>query len=145
MRKKLFWATNMGVLSLFTLYGVGVLFGIGTERAYAQTLSEDGFYESGDGFVVVEPEGSSVAARVRGNQEICSLNSTQVAQLDAFFDVDTFDIEVEETDVTIASVSGRHLTKQQLMDYLRASDESLRCKVIQHHRVFFLPVIPGVS
>jgi hypothetical protein len=147
MKKKIIWSINFFVLGLFTIYSLTGIFGGGVNKAYAETLSKDGFYKHGKKFMVVDKHESKTGFRagVEGDQEICMLSTEQVAELDAFFNVQTFNLQVQEDTVTIASVSGRRLTKQQLLDYLRASDSNLDCRIIQHQRVFFMPVLPQVS
>jgi hypothetical protein len=147
MKKKIIWSINFFILGLFSLYSLVSIFGASPAKAYAQSLSENGFHKKGQNFMVVDKEKprGGVSARLAGEQEICMLSTEQVAELDAFFNVDTFALEVEGNTVTIASIKGRHLSKHQLLDYLQASDSELDCQVIQHHHIFFLPVLPQVS
>ena len=145
MKKKLFWVTNFAVLGLFTLYSLVIVLGIGAKQTYARSLGEDNFYKKSKHFMVVKKDEPQVGASSE-TEVICSLNEQQVAELDAFFRVNTFDVKVAEDDsVTIAAVSGRKLTKRQLMEYLRASDSELECKLVHHRRVFFFPVLPQIS
>lgn len=145
----MFWIANFSVLSLFSFYTLSGVMGFGTNQAYAATLNKDGFHRKGKHFVVVdkdEDDNEQPQGSITSEQEICTLTSTQAAQLDAFFNVRILDIQVsgEET-VEVAAVRGRHLTKRQLLEFLRASDQSLDCQVVGMRHIFFLPVIPQIS
>ena len=146
-KQKFMWTFSFLVLSLFTVYSLFGMLGIGTTPAYAETLSKNDFYKRGKQFMLVDKKekNGGITGNFNGEQEICSLNTEQVAELDAFFKVDTFDVDVRGENVTIAAVSGKRLTKQQLLNYLKASDQSLECHLVQHHRMFFLPVLPQLS
>lgn len=144
MKKKLMWGFNFFVLTLFSAFALTSFFGGSTSKAYAETLSHNNFYKKGKHFMVVDRHGRFKGSH-HGKQEICALTTEQVAELDAFFKVKQFELEIKGEAVLIAAVSGKHLTKKQLMDYLKASDHDLKCKIIHHHRIFFFPVLPQVS
>ena len=150
-KKKLFWILNFSVLAMFSLYALSGTLGFANKKAYADTLADGNFHARSKHFMVVDKDkdddkdkGTSAGAS-DSTKEICTLNDQQVAELDAFFKVNTFSLTVNGDVVTIAAVSGRHLTKKQLMDFLKASDSTLQCKLVQQHHVFFLPVLPQIS
>jgi hypothetical protein len=146
IKKKLFWVTNFSVLAFFSFYTLSGFLGFGTSQAYAATLKEGDFHKKGKHFVVVENDEGQPQGSLSSEQEICTLSSTQAAELDAFFNVKIMDIQVSgETTVELAAVHGKHLTKRQLLEFLRASDESLDCHVVSVRHIFFLPVIPQIS
>jgi hypothetical protein len=143
VKKKILWGFSFFTLALFSLYALMGTFGLGTNKAYAQTLSKDDFYKRGRHFVALDKAG--LRGEIHGSQEICTLHSEQVAELDAFFNVRTFEFDIKGEEVTVAAVQGRHLTKKQLMQYLKASDEDLQCQIVHRHKIFFFPVVPQVS
>ena len=158
-KRRLFWIVNFSVLTLFSMYTLASTFALGSHKAYAETLSRDDFHKKSHHFVVVDNDDDKDSndhdkdkhkhkpgAGGSGEVEtICTLNDRQVAELDAFFKVDTFQVNVNGDVVTIAAVSGKHLTKKELKDFLKASDQTLECKIVERHHVFFLPVLPQIS
>lgn len=150
MKKKLFWIVNFSVLAMFSLYALSGTSGFASKKAYADTLADGNFHARSKHFMVVDKDKddndkSTSAGASDSTKEICTLNDQQVAELDAFFKVNTFSLTVNGDVVTIAAVSGHHLTKKQLMDFLKASDSTLECKLVVQHHVFFLPVLPQLS
>ncbi len=151
LKRTIFWSLNFLVLSMFSLYAASSMLGFGTHKAYAAALNNNNFYQQSKHFVVVHGEHNGNpdpggAGMTSNGQEICSLTPTQEQQLDAFFDVQTDTIKVSDgTDVQVAVVSGQSLTKEQLLRFLRVTDQSLHCHVIGTAHVFFLPVLPQIS
>ena len=147
MKHKFYWLASFVALVLFTAYAVIGVFGFGTNQAYAEALSHGNMTRMSKHFVVVNddktPEG--VGGMLQNGEAICSLTPTQAAELDAFFRVHTITVKVGGNPVEIATVSGRHLTKQELLDFLKASNQSLDCQVVGMRHLFFLPIIPQIS
>lgn len=151
VKKKLFWIANFSVLALFSLYALSGVFGFGTRAAYADSLESHNFASKSKNFVVVHndenvngPRGAAISAS-SSDDVICSLTPTQAAQLDAFFNVNLTNFNVNNTNVQVAVVSGHHLTKSELIAFLRASNQSLDCQVVGEQHVFFMPVLPQIS
>lgn len=145
------WTVAFCGLFLFTGTAIGALTDWGKTRAYAQTIESHKDFKNFRNFVEVDGEGikdPGILKRFGGEGEakmICSVTPLQAAELDAFFHVKEFDINIGGNIVTIEKVSGRTLTAKQLKDFLRASDESLQCHLIGRGHVFFLPLIPHIS
>lgn len=151
VKKKLFWVTNFLVLALFSVYAASGLLGFGTRAAYADTLESHDFASKSKNFVVVHndenaggPRGAALSAS-SSDDVICSLTPTQAAQLDAFFSVNITSFNVNNNTVQVAVVSGHHLTRSELIAFLRASNQSLDCQVVGAQHVFFMPVLPQIS
>lgn len=150
-KKKLFWIVNFSVLALFSLYALSGSLGFGTRAAYADALESHDFASKSKNFVVVHnddgingPRGAALSAS-SSDDVICSLTPTQAAQLDAFFNVNITKFNVNNTTVQVAVVSGHHLTKSELLAFLKASNQSLDCQVVGAQHVFFMPVLPQIS
>ncbi len=150
--RKLSWVLVFGILSVFTLFTVGNATGWAQNKAYAETIHNNHMESRGGHKLVVvdvDNEDKGVTERLShfssNEQAICQLSATQAAELDAFFEVNQSEVNINGEDVTIATVSGRHLTSHQLKEFLRASDASLECHLVGQAHVFFLPVIPQVS
>lgn len=153
VKKKLFWAINFSVLALFSLYALSGTLGFGTKAAYADALANHDFASKSKNFVVVHNDESSNSGGPRNaalsastsDDVICSLTPTQAAQLDAFFNVNVTNFNVNNSNVQVAVVSGHHLTKSELMAFLNASNQSLDCQIVGAQHVFFMPVLPQIS
>lgn len=153
MKKKLYWIMSLASLTLFTAYAAAGLLGFGASTAYADAITEGGMIKMSKNFVVVNEDQSDeegqplggIGQAFQSGEVICSLTPTQAAELAAFFDVHTFTVGVQGSAVQVATVSGRHLTKQELMNFLRASNQSLDCQIVGVHHLFFLPIIPQIS
>lgn len=150
MKKVVFWIFSFSLLTLFTLSSIGNVFGIGTGTAYAETISDRGFYDKDKRYFIVGRDDDKKGVfdkfqKLQEDEEICALTPEQVAELDAFFKVKTTELKIHGDIVTIAGVSGHHLTKRQLMDYLRVNDASLDCRIVKKRRVFLFPVLPQIS
>lgn len=149
VRKKLFWMVNFLVLTLFSLYAVSGTLGFGAKHAYADALENGNFYKKSKNFVVVnndQDNGSQGSVSASSSDDVvCSLTPTQAAELDAFFRVQISNFTINNNNVEVAVVSGHHLTKSELLAFLKASNQSLDCQVIGVHHVFFLPVLPQIS
>jgi hypothetical protein len=141
-------------LILFSAYAVVGVLGVGSDTAYADALKHGDMLKHSHQFVVVDSDndgqgngngGGGIARALAGSQDICSLTPTQASELDAFFNVHTRNINVGSTNVEVATVQGRHLTRQQLLDFLRATNQTLDCEVVGVHHIFIFPIIPQIS
>ena len=160
MKRKLYLLMSLATLMLFSFYAVAGVIGIGADTAYADAIEKDGMLKTSNHFVVVgnddenkgENDGQGnnngsggIADALASGEVICSLTPTQVAELDAFFNVHTRNVDVNGATVQVATVQGRHLTKSQLMDYLHATNQTLQCEIVGVHHVFIFPIVPQIS
>ncbi len=138
MKRKLFWATNLSALTL----GLSVAGGLGLSSTGVSAHNND---EGGTQSSSHRLE-HKLSTRFSDDQPDCMLTAEQVAELDAFFKVKTFAVEVNGQDMTVAALKGRDLTKAQIRNYLEASNgsEELSCSITRHKGVFYLPVQPSI-
>jgi len=159
VKRKLYWVASSLALVLFTAYAIAGVLGLGADKAYADAISKHDMFKESSNFVVVNEDSqdednnghgqggglNGLGQALTGSEVICSLTPTQVAQLDAFFNVHTFTVSVQGKDVEVATVQGRHLTKHELEQFLQASNTSLDCQIVGQHHIFFFPVLPQIS
>jgi hypothetical protein len=136
MKRKLFWGANLSALTL----ALSVAGGLGLSSAGVSAHNNDG----GGTHSSRHKLEHKLSARFSDDQADCMVTAQQVAELDAFFNVKTFDVEVNGQDTTVAAVKARGLTRAQLRDYLEANNEGdLDCSITRYKGVFYLPVQPS--
>jgi hypothetical protein len=169
-KAKLFtvWVVAFFGLFLFSSSAVGALTSWGQDQAYAEAVQahRKEFGGSSKNFVEVKNFGHRDKKDHRDKSDhrdkkdkkggffdgigggdgevtlICSVTPLQAAELDAFFNVKEFQIQIGDDIITIERVAGKHLTEAELRAFLRASDPDLDCEIVGRAHVFFLPLIP---
>jgi hypothetical protein len=137
MKRKLFWATNLSALTLALSVAGGV--GVNSPAASAHNNTGWGTHSSAHRLE------RRLVARLSDDQPDCMVSAEQIAELDAFFKVKTFDIEVNDQNVTVAAIKGKGLTRAQIRAYLQAgADTDLNCSITSYKGAFYLPVQPSV-
>lgn len=133
MKRKTFLASSISALTLALAVAGG---------ASLTATGVSAQHSDGNGFISNRLE-DKLENAFSDERPDCTLSAEQVAELDAFFKVKTFELDVDGQPTTVAAVKGKHLTKAQLKAYLGVSDAELDCSITRHKHWFFLPVQPS--